>query len=191
MRERQISFDPQLFPLRLKTWAVETDILRPSTISTASQDMSCRACSVHLYEITFYMHDTLRTWKKETLSLPHCITASRERHVKSGDPTRTSRAVIHNAFMNMTKPEHSVAHNHRSLLRACSSSAAFRAAGLHTHVRTHRTSSDPAYLHTYVYWYMKGEEGECCYFWNPDLKKNFRVTASLKTATPESGSKFG
>ena len=33
-----------------------------------------------------------------------------------------------------------------SLLRACSSSAALRAAGLHTHVRTHRTSSDPAYL---------------------------------------------
>ncbi len=32
------------------------------------------------------------------------------------------------------------------LLRACSSSAALRAAGLHTHVRTHRTSSDPAYL---------------------------------------------
>ena len=32
------------------------------------------------------------------------------------------------------------------LLRACSSSAALRAAGLHTHVRSHRTSSDPAYL---------------------------------------------
>jgi len=32
------------------------------------------------------------------------------------------------------------------LLRACSSSAALTAAGLHTHVRTHRTSSDPAYL---------------------------------------------
>ena len=32
------------------------------------------------------------------------------------------------------------------LLRACSSSAAVTAAGLHTHVRTHRTSSDPAYL---------------------------------------------
>ena len=32
------------------------------------------------------------------------------------------------------------------LLRACSSSAALRAAGLHTHVRTHRTSSDPVYL---------------------------------------------
>ena len=42
-----------------------------------------------------------------------------------------------------------------SLLRACSSSAALRDAGLHTHVRTHRTSSDPAYLHTYVYLYMK------------------------------------
>ena len=24
-------------------------------------DMSCSRCSVHLYEITFYMHDTLRT----------------------------------------------------------------------------------------------------------------------------------
>ncbi len=32
------------------------------------------------------------------------------------------------------------------LLRACRSSAALRAAGLHTHVRTHRTSSDPTYL---------------------------------------------
>ncbi len=32
------------------------------------------------------------------------------------------------------------------LPRACSSSAASTAAGLHTHVRTHRTSSDPAYL---------------------------------------------
>ena len=44
------------------------------------------------------------------------------------------------------------------LLRACSSSAALRAAGLQTHVRTHRTSSDPAYLHTYVYLYMKGKK---------------------------------
>jgi hypothetical protein len=61
------------------------------------------------------------------------------------------------------------------LLRACSSSAALRAAGLHTHVRTHRTSSDPAYLHTYVYLYMKRvrEEEECCYFRNPGLKKTF------------------
>ena len=33
------------------------------------------------------------------------------------------------------------------LLRACRSSAASTAAGLHTHVRTHRTSSDPAYLY--------------------------------------------
>jgi hypothetical protein len=32
------------------------------------------------------------------------------------------------------------------LPRACSSSAGLTAAGLHTHVRTHRTSSDPAYL---------------------------------------------
>jgi hypothetical protein len=32
------------------------------------------------------------------------------------------------------------------LLRACSSSAALLATGLHTHVRTHRTSSDPAHL---------------------------------------------
>jgi hypothetical protein len=32
------------------------------------------------------------------------------------------------------------------LLRACSTSAAIIAAGKHTHVRTHRTSSDPAYL---------------------------------------------
>ena len=45
------------------------------------------------------------------------------------------------------------------LLRACSSSAALTAAGLHTHVRTYRTSSDPAYLHTYVYLYMRGKEG--------------------------------
>ena len=63
------------------------------------------------------------------------------------------------------------------LLRACSSSAALRAAGLHTHhdthVRTHRTSSDPAYLHTYVYLYMKREEEECCYFRNPGLKRPF------------------
>jgi hypothetical protein len=32
------------------------------------------------------------------------------------------------------------------LLRACSTSAALMAAGKHTHVRTHRTSSDPVYL---------------------------------------------
>ena len=32
------------------------------------------------------------------------------------------------------------------LLRACSSSAAVTAAGLHTQARTHRTSSDPACL---------------------------------------------
>ena len=43
------------------------------------------------------------------------------------------------------------------LLRACSSSAALRAAGLHTHVRTHRTSNDPVYLHTYVYCTLKRE----------------------------------
>ena len=66
------------------------------------------------------------------------------------------------------------------LLRACSSSAALTAAGLHTHVRTRRTSSDPAYLHTYIYLYMKREEEECCYFRNPGPKKDFRVTASLK-----------
>jgi len=66
------------------------------------------------------------------------------------------------------------------LLRACSSSAALTAAGLHTHVRTHRTSSDPAYLHTYVYLYMKREEEECCYFQTPGLK---RVTVLLKTVT--------
>jgi hypothetical protein len=59
------------------------------------------------------------------------------------------------------------------LLRACSSSAALTAAGLHTHVRTHRTSSDPAYLHTYVYLYMKREEEECCYFRTPGLKRTF------------------
>jgi hypothetical protein len=33
-----------------------------------------------------------------------------------------------------------------SLLRECRTSAAFIAAGKHTHARTHRTSSDPAYL---------------------------------------------
>ena len=43
--------------------------------------------------------------------------------------------------------------------------------GLHTLVRTHRTSIHPAYLHTYVYLYMKREEEECCYFWNPGLKR--------------------
>ena len=32
------------------------------------------------------------------------------------------------------------------LLRACSSSTALTVVGLHTHIRTHRTSSDPAYL---------------------------------------------
>ena len=32
------------------------------------------------------------------------------------------------------------------LLRACSSSTSLTAVGLHTHVRTHRTSSDSAYL---------------------------------------------
>jgi hypothetical protein len=59
------------------------------------------------------------------------------------------------------------------LLRACSSSAALTAAGLHTHVRTHQTSSDSAYLHTYVYLYMKREEEECCYFRTPGLKRTF------------------
>ena len=60
-------------------------------------------------------------------------------------------------------------------LCAWSSSTALRAAGLHTHVRTHRTSSDPADLHTYVYLYMKREEEECCsgYFRNPGLKRTF------------------
>ena len=58
------------------------------------------------------------------------------------------------------KPQRGVMHQHQAteveypLLCACSSSAALRAAGLHTHVRTHRTSSDPAYLHTYVYLYI-------------------------------------
>jgi len=66
------------------------------------------------------------------------------------------------------------------LLRACSSSAALTSAGLHTHVRTHRTSSGPAYLHTYVYLYMREEEGGCCYFWNPGLKRTFGITVSLK-----------
>ncbi len=59
------------------------------------------------------------------------------------------------------------------LVRACSSSAALTAAALHTHVRTHRTSSDPAYLHTYVYLYMNTEEEEYCYFRNPGLKRTF------------------
>jgi len=77
------------------------------------------------------------------------------------------------------------------LLRACSSSSALRAAGLHTHVRTHRTSSDPAYLHTYVYLRTFREEEDSFYFRNPGLKRtrDFRATAPLKTATPESGSK--
>jgi hypothetical protein len=72
------------------------------------------------------------------------------------------------------------------LLRACSSSAALTAAGLHTHVRTHRTSSDPAYLHTYVHLYMReGKEG-CCYFRNPGLKRTFGLTVTngfTKTVT--------
>ena len=37
------------------------------------------------------------------------------------------------------------------LTRACSTSAALVAAGKHTNVRTHRTSSDPAYLSVYLY----------------------------------------
>jgi hypothetical protein len=59
------------------------------------------------------------------------------------------------------------------LLRACSTSAALMTAGKHTHARTHRTSSDPIYLHTYVYLYMKREEEECCYFRTPGLKRTF------------------
>ena len=66
------------------------------------------------------------------------------------------------------------------LLRACSSSAALRAAGLHTHVRTHRTSSDPAYLHNVRLLVHFREEEDSCYFRNPGPKKDFRVTASLK-----------
>jgi len=60
-------------------------------------------------------------------------------------------------------------------LCAWSSSTSLRAAGLHTHVLTHRTSRDPADLHTYVYLYMKREEEECCsgYFRNPGLKRTF------------------
>ena len=68
------------------------------------------------------------------------------------------------------------------LLRACSSSAALRAAGLHTHVRTHRTSSDPAYLHTYVYLPMKREEEECCYFRNPGLILVCFVRTAIRAA---------
>jgi hypothetical protein len=59
------------------------------------------------------------------------------------------------------------------LLRACSSSAGLKATGLHTHVRIHRTSSDPAYFERKVYLYMReGKEG-CCYFRNPGLKRTF------------------
>ena len=57
------------------------------------------------------------------------------------------------------------------LLRACSSSAALRAAELHTHVRTHRTSSDPAYLHTYVHCTDMKREEDSFYFRNPGLKR--------------------
>jgi hypothetical protein len=88
------------------------------------------------------------------------------------------RTLSHSACLPACLPPTEVKY---PLLRACSSSAALTAAGLHTHVRSHRTSSDPAYLHTYVYLYMKREEEECCYFRNPGLKrKNFRVTVSLK-----------
>jgi hypothetical protein len=59
------------------------------------------------------------------------------------------------------------------LLRACSSSEASTATGLHTLVRTHRTSSDPAYLHTYVYVYMKRREKEYSYFRIPGLQRTF------------------
>jgi hypothetical protein len=69
------------------------------------------------------------------------------------------------------------------LLRACSTSAALIAAGNHTHVRTHLTSSDPAYLYTYVYLYMREGEG-CGYFRNPALKRGFRVNGFTKTVTP-------
>ena len=59
------------------------------------------------------------------------------------------------------------------LLRACSSSEALTATGFHTHARTRRTSSDPAYLHTYVYLYMKRREEECSYFRTRGLKRTF------------------
>jgi hypothetical protein len=70
------------------------------------------------------------------------------------------------------------------LLRACSSSAALTAAGLHTHVRTHRTSSDPAYLYVTFICTLREEEEGCRYFRNPSLKRTFGLTVSLKTVTP-------
>ena len=47
------------------------------------------------------------------------------------------------------------------LLRACNSSGALTVAGLHTHVRTHRTSSDSAYLYVKFICTFREEEG-CC-----------------------------
>ncbi len=69
------------------------------------------------------------------------------------------------------------------MLRACSSSAALTAIGLHTQVRTHRTSSGPAYLHTYVYLYMRRRR-RMLLFPGSWPKKNLRVNGFTKTVTP-------
>jgi hypothetical protein len=73
------------------------------------------------------------------------------------------------------------------LLRACSASAALMAAGKHTLVRTHRTSSDPAYLHTYVYCaYMKREE-DSFLFPESGPKKNSRFSGNGPTKNRDPG----
>jgi hypothetical protein len=60
-------------------------------------------------------------------------------------------------------------------LRACSSSAALTATGLHNHVQTHWTSTYPAYLYVTLFVNWEREE-ECCYFQNPRLKKKLGLT---------------
>ena len=75
---------------------------------------------------------------------------------------------------------------HRSLVSFAArmqllSSLTMIPAVLHTHVRTHRTPSDPAYLYvTFIYTLGKKEEKGCCHFWNPGLG----LMVSLKPRDP-------
>ena len=73
------------------------------------------------------------------------------------------------------------------LLRACSSSAGLKATGLHTHVRIHRTSSDPAYFERKVYLYMREKKKEL--FPESGPNTGFSGNGFTKTVTLESGPK--
>ena len=69
------------------------------------------------------------------------------------------------------------------MLRACSSSTALTVVGLHTHVRTHRTSNDPAYLLTQGL-FVHGEKKRGMYlFPGSRPKKGLSSNGFTKTVT--------